>query len=845
MNTSNEYNQDKQPAHQSRWQKKKQGKAKYKKWGKRILFGMLGLMIIGFLSLLLLYTTVYWGAFGKLPTKSELQAIKNPQATKIYGSDGVLLGKYFTENRNNVQYDEISPNVVGALVATEDARYFKHNGMDFRATLRVIFKNVILQDRGAGGGSTINQQLIKNLYKRENFGLLSIPVFKMKEIIVGRRIDKVFTKKDIIANYLNTVPFGERAFGIGTASQRYFNKMPQDLSLEEAATLIGMLKATGTYNPRRNPEMSKVRRNVVLNQMAKYKDVLKENIGLTITDGMIKATKQFPLELNYKRYTTSSGLAPHFREKVKGQLKKWCAENEKPDGSNYSLYNDGLKIYTTIDSRMQEYAQQAVSTHLSALQKDYDAHWKGREPWEDSPSFIKRAMQQTNRYKAGKKAGKSNKDLEDEFTKTYIKMDIMDPTNGAKVIEDKLMTPMDSLKHYLNVLNTGFFVMDHQTGDVKVWVGSIDHQYFPFDHTRATRQVGSTFKPIVYATALERGVAPCQFYDNDLRTYIDEYDKRWTPRNSDGKYEGQYSIKGAIANSVNTVSAQVLYDAGIDSIIMLAKDMGIYNDIPEVPSIALGTAELSLQEMVTAYCSFANGGKKVTPNFIAKIEDAAGNVLAEFNKKDDDNDDEYALSQETAIMMVEMLQGVVDSGTAQRLRFRYGLTQDFGGKTGTTQSHTDGWFVGITPNLAAGVWTGGANNYIRFRTINYGQGANMALPVFGEFFQKLYADYSFTELKNASFEEPPEEILAMLDCELWRAFEPMGIDTLLDSPVIAQGDGKGSTGRNAGKTTFPGTRTKPKNTVPRKQSKPRSEPEKEEGFFNKLFGKKKKKKRNN
>lgn len=816
-------------------------KASAKTWIKRVLIGGAICVLLGFLALIGLYVAVYSGAFGDLPTKSELSAIKNPQASEIYSSDGVLLGKFYRENRTNVKYEDISPFVIGALVATEDARFFKHKGMDFRATMRVIVKTILLRDTSAGGGSTINQQLIKNLYKRERYGLLTIPVLKMKEIIVGRRIDRVFNKKDILTHYLNTVPFGERAFGIGTASQRFFNKKAKDLNIQEAATLVGMLKAPSAYSPRNHPDKCVVRRNTVLNQMDKYSDVLKENLSLEVSTGLVKAAKGFPLELDYMRYTASDGLAPHFRQFIGKEMKKWGKENKRADGSSYNIYTDGLKIYTSIHSKMQKYAQEAVSAHMSTLQNDFINHWSDKDPWFMDPHFVKKAIKQTPRYKAGKKEGRSDSEIESEFKRTYIKMDLLDPQKSGKTMDEKLTTPLDSLKHYLKFLNTGFLVMDHYTGEIKAWVGSVSHEYFPYDHTDARRQVGSTFKPIVYATALERGASPCTFYDNQLRTYIDEWNKEWTPRNSDGEYGGQYSIKGAIAGSVNTVSAQVVYDAGIDSVINLARKMGIENDIPAYPSIALGTPELTLQEMIQVYGSFANGGYKVEPKFLLSIRDAEGRVLEKFAS--DPQEKERVMDETTAELMVQMLKTVVDSGTARRLRFKYNLHEDFGGKTGTTQSHTDGWFMGITPDLVAGVWTGGSNNHIRFRDIHYGQGANMALPVYGEFFKRLYNDFDFIDLKQAQFNEPPEDLLAMLDCDLWRPFAP--IDTIdmeqtepdiVPDKVIRRG---GSViPRQPSNTTRPSNSNtqKPPSNKRRVIKRKKDKEKKKKGLIRRLFG---------
>ncbi len=802
---------------------------KYLKWG--LIAGSI-CVLLGVLSIVALTSAVAAGAFGKLPTIEELQAIKNPTASEVYSADGVLLGRYYLENRTNVKYDEISKHAVNALVATEDARFFQHKGVDTRSVLRVFLKTILMGDRGSGGGSTINQQLIKNLYKRDNYGMLTIPVNKLKEIIVGRRLEKVFDKKDILKTYLNTVPFGERVFGIEAASQRYFSKTAKNLSLDEAATLIGMLKATTYYSPRRHPERSKTRRNVVINQMQKY--------GY-ISESQATTAKSFPLQLNYNLQSQSDGLAPHFRAALKKELQKWCEDNPKADDSQYNLFADGLKIYTTIDSKMQQYAQDAVKKHMGSLQKAFNAHWAGSYPWGSDQSLVKNAIRKTGRYKKLKKEGKLDSEIEREF-ELKTKMTILG-INGEEV--ETMMSPKDSIIHYLKLLNTGFMVMEHKTGQIKAWVGSINHEYFPYDHTKSIRQVGSTFKPIVYASAIEHGVEPCNYYGNELRTYIDEYNNEWTPRNSDSYYEGEYSMKGGLAKSVNTISVQILYDTGVDTIIQLARDMGIKNDIPAYPSIALGTPELSLQEMLQAYGTFANGGYKVEPKYIREIKTHNNKSLAKFPVYNSSN--ERILNANTANLMVEMLQGVVDSGTGRRIRFLYNLDQDFGGKTGTTQNQTDGWFIGITPDLVAGVWTGGQTRLIRFRTIDLGQGSNMALPIYGEFFKKLYNDKDYQKLANAQFREPGTYLEDKLACDYWRDGPPevladvevdpefqSRIDDLLKKRKMGQNNPRQTPSRSGSRITKSSRKIGTKEEQRPKNEK--EKPKKKRSIWKRIFG---------
>ncbi len=719
---------------------------RYAKWAAAlcILF-----FLAGILSFVALYLGVRSGYFGELPAKKQLMAIKNPIASEVYSSDGVLLGRYYRENRTNVKYEDISRDLINALVATEDARFFKHKGVDTRSYFRVLIKSIILGDGTSGGGSTISQQLTKNLFPRKNHGILTMPVNKIREAIIASRMEKIYSKEDILTLYLNTVPFGERVFGVDMACQRFFSTDAKNVRAEQAATLIGMLKATTYFSPRRNPERSLGRRNVVLDLMVKN-DYLKQS--------QAAALKAFPLGLKYNRTSMSDGLAPHFREHLKKEINNWAKAKPLPGGGNINPNTDGLKIYTTIDSKMQAYAEQAVAKHMSQLQSDFDEHWKGRNPWGDGYQILIDAKRNSSRYRNAVKANKTALQIEKEFN-LPVKMTVY--TSGGEI--EKTITPMDSIKHYLQFLNTGFLVLDHETGHIKSWVGSVDHEHFPYDHTRAQRQVGSTFKPIVYAAALERNTAPCSYYQNEYRQYNDH--QNWAPQNADGEYGGEYSLMGGLANSVNTISVQVLFDAGIQNVIKMARKMGIKSDIPEVPSIALGTAALSLQEMVQSYACFANGGYQIDPKFLLRIEDGAGKVLASFDTK---GKKKQVLSKTTADIMVKLLEAVVDSGTGRRLRFRYNLNQDFGGKTGTTQNHTDGWFIGVSPRYVAGAWTGGQSNAIRFRSIGLGQGANMALPIFGEFFRKLYDDPNFKFTARREFRKAEPEVLASMLCPFWR-----------------------------------------------------------------------------
>ena len=645
------------------------------------------LVIFGFCSLLLLILAVRFGFYRPIPTYNEIKKIQNPIASEVYSSDGVLLGRYYDENRTNASINEIPQHVIDALVATEDVRFYEHSGIDIKSLFRVFFKSILFQESSSGGGSTISQQLVKNIYNRKRIRYIGMPLNKTWEMIVARRFEQVYDKKEILELYLNTVSFGEEVYGIETASQRYFNTSPENLRIEDGAVLVGMLKAPTSYNPKRNPERSIGRRNRVFEQMGKY-----EYLDTILIDSL----QELPIDIDYKYLTKSSGLAPHFREMLRLEVEKVCGLLRNEDGDNYDVYKDGLKIYTTIDSKMQKYAESAVQTHMKDLQKTFFDHWKGRMPWGKEDKSVRSAMKKTNRYKRLKEKGWKEEAIEKHFkTPTEIGIYTYDS------IMTKQISPWDSIVYYHYFLNTGFLAMNPKNGFVNAYVGSVNHQYFQYDHVFAKRQVGSTFKPIVYAEALENGHLPCDFLPNEKYTY--EAYQNWTPGNSDGKYGGYYSIKGGLTNSVNTVAVQLMMENGVSSVQELARKMGIHSELPNVPSIALGTADISLYEMLQVYATFANRGKPIEPIYLLKIEDKRGKVLKEFEKP---MMKENVISEKNADYMVKMLESVVDSGTARRLRFRYGLTGSIGGKTGTTQNQTDGWFMGITPNLVAGVWVG-------------------------------------------------------------------------------------------------------------------------------------------
>ncbi|MDX2248771.1 MAG: transglycosylase domain-containing protein [Bacteroidia bacterium] len=708
-------------------------------------------LIIGFWAL---YFAVLLGFFGDLPEQNELAAIQNPVASEVFSADGKLIGKYFVENRTNVTYKDISPQLVQALIATEDARFYDHAGVDNRSMMRVLVKSVILQDKSAGGGSTITQQLAKNLYPRQDYSILTMPVSKIREAVIARRLEKIYSKEEIITLYLNTVSFGESVYGIDVATERFFNTDPKNIKLEDAAVLVGMLKANTAYNPRRYPEKSQERRNVVLDQMVKYGYLSSEEAD---------SLKKLPLKLDYRNITREDGPAPYFLQEAGLELKEWFLDNPGPDGKIYNLYTDGLKIHTTIDSRLQSYAEKAVKQHMKQLQKTFNQHWKNRKIWDEKDSGIVRAMKQSDRYKSLKTAGLSEEQILENFHQP-VKMKIW----SWEGEEEREMTPMDSIVYYQSFLQAGFLAMEPKTGYIRAWVGGYNHQQFKYDHVTSHRQVGSTFKPVVYAAALENGLEPCKFLPNEKVSY-GSY-KNWSPGNSDGKYGGFYSVMGGLTHSVNTVSAAIIMEMGVDKAYNFAKNFRFSGEIPRDPTLVLGTADLSLMDMAGAYSAFANQGKRAVPVYITRIEDAEGNVIAEFPFGKPDNF--RVMTEMTAGLMTKMLISVVDSGTAQRLRYTYNLKGEIGGKTGTTQDQTDGWFMGITPGIVAGAWVGGEDRKVRFRSTSLGQGAATALPIYGLFMQQYYADSRFRKTQSDVFPTPGLSAMQSLDCNLYSEYNP-------------------------------------------------------------------------
>ena len=731
-----------------------------RQWGRLLLWASLG----GVALLVLFILSVYFGAFGRLPEADELRRIRHANASEIYGyapgqqEKFQLLGKYYIENRSSVELEDLPPHLINALIATEDVRFLSHHGIDWRSLGRVLVKSLLLQDESSGGGSTLTQQLAKNLYPRENWGLLTLPVAKVREMFIAHRLEDAYQDKmAILTLYLNTVPFGESVFGIGAAAQRYFNTRPARLSIEQSATLVGMLKATSYYNPKRHPERALQRRNVVLDQMVRY--------GY-LPEAKAHVLKANDLALDYANLTPNTGPAPYFRQMVGQQVKTWLETYNQANGTSYNLYTDGLKIYTTIDVKLQEYAEEAVKGHMKLLQEAFDQHWSKRTLWESDDPGLVRALQQSERYQRLKARGKTEAEIRESFNTPRL----MQVWTWDGYVE-KEMTPMDSLIHYNSFLQAGLMAMDPENGYIRAWVGGIDHRHFKYDHVTARRQVGSTFKPIVYAAALAGGMDPCTYLPNRQVTYASY--QNWSPGNADGQYGGYYSLKGGLVNSVNTVSAAVMMEVGVENAVKFAQRFGFTSELPRDPSLVLGTADLSVREMVGAYSAFANGGVRAVPVSVVKITDAQGKVLLEWPEE---RGRHRVMSREVSEQMISMLQAVVDSGTARRLRFTYGLRTDIGGKTGTTQNQTDGWFMGVTPKLVVGTWVGGDDRQVRFRSLGLGQGANTALPICGRFLKRAYQDGSYRHLRNARFPEPGMTAQRKLDCVLFseEGFDPSG-----------------------------------------------------------------------
>jgi penicillin-binding protein 1A len=732
------------------------------KWGGIGAAALAALLLVGLLYVLL-----------TLPSVRELREVRTQIASDIYSADSILLGRYYNQYRTVVEYEQIPAHVIEALVATEDERFFQHRGVDYRSWARVLVRTVLLGDESGGGGSTISQQLAKNLFPRRAFWLFSLPVNKLREVFIARRLERAHEKEELLAMYLNTVPFPENVFGIDVAARRFFNKPPASLRVEEGAALIGTLRATTYYNPARFPERAVQRRNVVLGQMARN--------GYLEASGL-DSLQQLPLELDYNPVIGADDIAPYFLAHVNKELDRVLKGLRKSNGEPYNLYTDGLKVYTTLHSDMQRLAEEAVREHLSDMQAKFDEHWRGRTlPWSDT-RVVERAMRQSLRYQNLEKKGWT----EEQIRQSFEQPDSLTifTWSGPKKL---WMTPKDSLLYQIGLLQVGFLAMEPYTGYVRAWVGGIDFGFFQYDHVLARRQAGSVFKPVVYAQALRSGIEPCEQIPNQLTVYH-EYAKGdwavkdwrrddpephfspdgkdeddWIPQNADGIYGGSYSLEGALVNSVNTVTVSLLMRTGVEPVAELARQMGITSEIPREPSIALGTAEVSLLDMQTVFATLASQGRRTTPRIISRIETHDGKVLVDFEP----GLGEQILAPEEAALLTHMLESVATMGTASRLRWRYRLYDvPLAGKTGTSQNHADGWFIGYTPKLVAGAWVGGDSPLVRFRNFEYGQGAATALPVCAIFLRKMLDEPALADWHGGEFGQLPPEQRRRLYCPL-------------------------------------------------------------------------------
>jgi penicillin-binding protein 1A len=704
------------------------------KWLWLLVFG-------GLLAFLIFIIMIAMGWFGELPALEELENPKTFLASEVYSEDGVLLGKYFLQNRSNTSFDDLSPNLINALVATEDIRFYNHSGIDFRGASSITLYALIGKKRGA---STITQQLAKNLFPRKRFdNIFYKATTKLKEWITAVRIEQRYTKEEIITMYLNTVEFGGNAFGIRSAAKVFFGKAPLELNENEAAMLVGMLKGITRFNPIRNPDNALNRRNTVLNQMRKYS---------FISDVMFDTLSEKPIELSYHEDDHNEGPAPYFREVLRLELMEWADEN------GYNLYKDGLKIYTTINSKLQQYAEQAVSRHIKEMQGKFYSHWKGRTPWGELKELITAGMKRSDRYRALKREGRSEKQIEKAFN-TPVKMKIFSWSRGEV---DTVMSPLDSIKYYKYFMQCGFMSMDPRTGYVKAWVGGVNHKYFKYDHVNinAKRQVGSTFKPIVYTLAIDNGWSPC-FKAPNQPVVFEEFDN-YSPKNSDDKYnDAEMTLYRGLQFSVNNIVMYLMKQlgpSGPQSVINLARKMGIKSNLEPYPAIALGVFDISVYEMVGAFSTYANKGVWTEPVYITRILDKNGNVVKEVVPRSVE-----AMSEQTAYIMEKMLERVTAHGTAAKIKYMYQVPGAVGGKTGTTQNYSDGWFIGITPTLVSGCWTGFEDRAIHFRSMNLGSGSAMAMPIYGYYMQNTTKDSSVFELVN-EFEAPKQPLSVEINC---------------------------------------------------------------------------------
>ncbi len=744
---------------------------------KKHIIVLWAVFFIGIFSLMLFFYGVSKGLLGKMPSFAEIENPNSELATEIFSADSdIPIGKYYSKNRSNAQAHELPQNLIDALVATEDVRFYQHSGIDLKRSISAI---VFLGKRG--GGSTITQQLAKNLFHDIPQSKLGRIGQKIKELVMSVMLERTYTKEEILTMYLNTVDFVHNSYGIKSAAKTYFNKEVENLSIEESAVLVGMLKAPSKYNPISNMDNSVQRRNVVLYQLHNYDYISKE-----LKDSL----QALPIVTDYKATNHINGLAPHFREQLRLWLKEWATSHINPStGEPYNIYKDGLKVYTTIDSRMQQHAEDAVHEHLSEWQNEFFKHWKNRDPWEyydkydRDASYAKQSEVLVNNVMKIFKSNDSS--LSDSAAHALITTPREMSIWSHYGMIDTVLSPLDSVKYYKMILQTGLMAVDPQTGYVKAWVGGANFEYNQYDHVNKNtkRQVGSTFKPLIYTLAIkEKGYSPC-FKVPDLPICFEANDARWPilkqycPKNSDGESDGMMAIKDGLAASKNQVTAYLMHELSAQAVVEFAQKIGIESEIPPYPSICLGVADISVYEMIRAYTTFANKGTSNEPIFVSRIEDSHGNVIEEFFAEST-----AALDEETAYVITQMMRNVIDGPpgevTGARVRFKYNIPKslEIAGKTGTTQNNSDGWFMGFTPDLLAGVWVGCDDKFIRFRSTSLGQGASTALPIWAKFIDKVYKDTSLNYNFDSTFEAPLEELSVELDCSKFTQTTNNGID---------------------------------------------------------------------
>jgi len=669
----------------------------------------------------LVIVMINFGMLGYMPTMSELENPSSAISSEVLATDGTMIGRYYVQDRSTCKHSEISNNVYNALIATEDARFYDHSGIDPYGTLAIPFYMALHKKRGS---STITQQLAKNLFPRKNENVFTIPFLKLKEWVMAVKLERNLTKDEIITLYLNTVPFSDNVYGIRNASLAFFNKTPDKVTVDEAAVLVGMLKGNTLYNPRRNPKLALERRNTVIDQMDKY-DYL--------TDDSAKMYEEKPIVLDYHKLDYHEGMAPYFRQVLEQQVKDICQTLKKPNGKPYDIYKDGLKIYTTIDVRMQRYAEEAVEEHMTELQKLFMAQsgYRDGSVWSKHQDILMQGIKQSDRYAMLRDEGMSEADIMNAFNKP-IKMRVF-AWNKVKY-KDTVMSPVDSIKYMKLFLQAGFLVMDPYTGEVKAWVGGIDHTYYQFDHVNigTKRQVGSTIKPMLYCLAVDNGFTPCSILSTAPQDFPEFMNH---PYDAGGKDKGDVTMQTAIALSLNNAALYLIKQVSINAFVDFVHKCGITSNIDKVPAAALGVADISLYEMLGAYSMFPGKGMHTDPFYILKIEDKNGMLLKNFTPQQRE-----IINPTTAFKMVGLMEGVIQHGTGIRMRSMYHLMGDIAGKTGTTNKQADAWFIGYTPQIIAGAWVGCDDRTFRFNSQRLGQGSAAALPIWAYFMRRVYAD---------------------------------------------------------------------------------------------------------